>query len=103
MSNSIKAILLGLAIALAVPITSASASPPGAAKKLVIKRGMRFVAERDVVLREAELSAGSKVTVIAVARKAGKVVSVGIELKDGHVLHGVAIAVLRKNFRPVKR
>jgi len=68
-----------------------------------IKRGTRLIVKKDFVLRDVAMSAGSAVTVIQVGKKSGKIVSVGLELKDGHVLHDIGIRVLRKNFRPAKR
>jgi hypothetical protein len=68
-----------------------------------LRVGSELVAHRDVKLRDATLAKGSRVKVVHVARKGGAPVALDLELKDGHVLRGVAYRVVRDAFRPARR
>ena len=68
-----------------------------------LRVGSELVAHRDVKLRDATLAKGSRVKVIHIARKGGAPVALDLELKDGHVLRGVAYRVVRDAFRPARK
>ena len=68
-----------------------------------VRVGSELVATRDVRLGEATLAKGSRVTVVAVADEKGHPVTVDLELKDGHVLRGVAYREVTSAFRPAPR
>ena len=96
-------ILIAL-VALGLPVQSA----PGTSRADTVALSQPFTAGdqleavRDVNLREAKLSKGSRVTVVKVSHDRGQPVSVSLELKDGHVLHGVAYRKVRQHFRRVQ-
>ena len=97
------AVLLGWGLALTLPESSAEAGPPRPAVSPELKVGSELVALRDITLRHATLVKGSRVTVVRIAKQAGKPVALNLELKDGHVLRGVAYRKVRDNFRQAKR
>jgi len=103
MTRTIRVALLGLGLALTLPTGEATAGPPKPAQAPRLEVGSELVAVRDVTLREATLIKGSQVRVVHIAKKAGKTVALSLELKDGHVLRGVAFHKVRDNFRHAKR
>ena len=103
MTRTFTAALIGLGLALTLPASSAEAGPPRPVIAPELKVGSELVAVRDVTLRQATLVKGSHVTVVHIAKQAGKPVALHLELKDGHVLRGVAYRKVRDNFRPAKR
>ncbi|MBW2459271.1 MAG: hypothetical protein JRI68_32545 [Deltaproteobacteria bacterium] len=103
MTRTFRMVLIGLGLTLTLPATSASGGPPKPAQAPQLKVGSELTAVRDVTLREATLIKGSQVTVVHIAKKAGKTVALNLELKDGHVLRGVAFRKVRDNFRHAKR
>jgi hypothetical protein len=94
------ALLVGLA---AAPGGVARASPAAPAPPPGIEVGAELVALRDVALRQARLRKGSRVRVVHIATSRGVPVAVSLELRDGHVLHGVSYRKVKDNFRPVPR
>ena len=96
-----RAILVGMCLGLTAPLATAMAAPPPPAQAPGIRPGAILVAIRQVKIRQATLRKGTKVRVISVAHKAGRPVSVNLELPDGHVIGGVAYRVVAQNFRPV--
>jgi hypothetical protein len=61
--------------------------------------GTQLVAISDVTLHRAAILQGSKVRVIKVTSREGRVDSVDVELADGHIVPKVAIAKIRTSFR----
>jgi hypothetical protein len=102
MTRPFTAVLLGLGLALTLPATTVEAGPPRPVVAPELKVGSELVALRDVTLRQATLVKGSHVTVVRLAKKAGKPVALNLELKDGHVLRGVAYRKVMDNFRHAK-
>jgi len=96
MQRLLATLLMGVTIALTAP---AAAGPQRAQPIRVLKVGSELVATHDVTIRDARLSQGSRVTVTHVALKNGKPVAANLELKDGHVLAGVAFRQIQKHFR----
>lgn len=68
-----------------------------------VRAGSELVATRDVQLGEATVAKGSRVTVVAVADQDGRPVTVDLELKDGHVVRGVAYREVKSAFRQAAR
>jgi hypothetical protein len=75
----------------------------GVATASPLRVGSELVATRDVRLGEATLAKGSRVTVVAVADDKGHPVTVDLELKDGHVVRGVAYREVASAFRSAPR
>jgi hypothetical protein len=65
--------------------------------------GSVLVALHDVKLRHATIAMGSRVKVREITRRNGQPVAVALELKDGHVLRGVAYRVIERSFRPATK
>ncbi|MBI4705795.1 MAG: hypothetical protein HY744_32275 [Deltaproteobacteria bacterium] len=95
-------VLLGALLAPGMPAMEALAGPPPPAQAPRIEVGTELEAVRDVVLRQARLSKGSRVTVRRVVERDGQPVALDLELGDGHVLADVAYRAVAENFRLVR-
>jgi hypothetical protein len=96
--------LLGLVLCLgttSVAVSAQAAEVPSGEQPSDdrLRAGTELVAVRDVTLREATISKGSRVRVVKVHDKNGRTVSLDIELKDGYVLREVAFRKVRDNFK----
>ena len=107
MSRHLEALVIACCL-LAAPVAStfvsstAMAAAPAPKPSGAIVRGAILIATHPVVLRAAKLTKGSRITIVQVTSEAGVPVSVAVELKDGHVLRGVPIKLIRDNFAAAK-
>ena len=95
------ALAAGLFMTLVAPSLHAADDPPAepAAIDESIAVGTELVAVADVTLRRVGLVKGSRVSVTKLSRRAGRLLSVDVELPDGYVLQRVAIGTVRALFR----
>jgi hypothetical protein len=96
--RTVRSVLVaaGATLLLAAPVL---AGPPAPRPTPPLGRGAQLVAVRDVDLRDVQISQGSHVVVVEVARQDGTPVAVSLELKDGHVVRGVPIHIIEQSFR----
>lgn len=66
-----------------------------------LSAGTKLVATGDVKVRRVQIAKGSRLLVTNVARRAGRIASVDVELPDGYVLRSVGIRTILALFRVV--
>jgi hypothetical protein len=98
--------LATLALQLGAPaVTALAADAPREVAPIVagseIRVGDLLQATRDVSLDEAVIAEGSKVSVSGKRAASGAVV-LDVALADGHVVRGVPLTEIRKNFKRVQ-
>jgi hypothetical protein len=97
--------LATLALQLGAPAVTLAADSAGAVAPVVagseIRVGDLLQATRDVSLDEAVIAEGSKVSVSGKRAASGAVV-LDVALADGHVVRGVPLNEIRKNFKRVQ-
>ena len=99
MRHLLTALLCVLVLALTAPVMAGPPQKPTAPFQV----GSELIAIRDVSLRSATLAKGSRVRVRHVARRGRTAVAVDLELKDGHVLRGIAIRIVQQNFKHARQ
>jgi hypothetical protein len=92
-------VVMALMLASASASASSFAAGPSDAAESRIVVGSELVATADVAIRQATIAKGSRVRVTHAVIVDGRTVAVSLELKDGHVLHDVAISKVTTSFR----